>query len=445
MSAAIASAGERRRLPAAYWRLWAASGISNIGDGVLLAALPLLAKRSTDSALSVSLISTFFTIPWLLIALPVGALIDRVDRRSVLVTADTFRALLVGGLAVVAAFVDVQIWMLWLLALGLGIGEVFFDSTSQTILPAIVPSEDLEKANGWRYSVETAANTFLGLPIGSVLFAAAVWLPFGVDAASFVIAAVLAATLRGSFRPQGERAHTSLRSEMSAGFAWLWRNPLLRNLAIALALTNLAFAACESTFVLFATEELGVSDRFFGPLVAIVGAGAILAGMLGSKLVEKMGRRFAILVAAIAPAITMLSIGTVAVTWWVVMMTTVQAVMITVWSIIAVSLRQQLVPDHLFGRVNSVYRWFSWGAMPLGGALGGVVAEQFGLRAPYFFGAAVVVVAYVLIVAKVTEPAIARSAREAAAVPRPEPAVAPPPPADDTPVSLERDILDDLL
>ena len=113
----------RRRLPGSYWRLWTASGISNLGDGVLLAALPLLAARSTDSALSVSLISTFFTIPWLLFALPAGALIDRFDRRRILVSADLFRGLLVAGLAAIAAVTDVQIWMLWVLAFGLGVGS----------------------------------------------------------------------------------------------------------------------------------------------------------------------------------------------------------------------------------------------------------------------------------------------------------------------------------
>ncbi|MFM2072573.1 MAG: hypothetical protein RLZZ623_2836, partial [Actinomycetota bacterium] len=112
---------------------------------------------------------------------------------------------------------------------------------------------------------------------------------------------------------------------------------------------------------------------------------------------------------AFVPVITMLAIGTVAVTWWVVLMITVQAMMITVWSIIAVTLRQQIVPDRLFGRVNGVYRWFSWGAMPIGALLGGLVASRFGLRAPYFAGAAVMLVAYVLIVTHLREPAIRRA------------------------------------
>ena len=429
----------RTRLPGAYWRLWTASAISNVGDGVLTAALPILATRVTDDRLSIGLISTFFAIPWLLFALPAGAVIDRMDRRHVLIAADLFRGVLVGGLALAAAFADVQIWMLWVLAFGLGVGEVFFDSTSQTILPAIVQGEQLGRANGLRYSAEITGNTFLGAPLGSVLFAAAVWLPFGFDAATFVVAAVLVATLRGRFRPTGTTPSRGWRADVGQGFRWLWRSVLLRNLAIALGLTNLAFAMCESTFVLFATEELGVSDTMFGVLIAVVGAGSVFAGVAGGWLVDRVGRRFAILVAAFVPVLTMLAIGLVAVTWWVVLMLTMQAVMITVWSIIAVTIRQQMVPDHLFGRVNSVYRWFSWGAMPIGALIGGLVAQHWGLRAPYYVGAATMLCAYVLIVVHLRESAIKAGIRANTRPRRPDTS------ADDTPPSIERDPLDDLL
>ena len=430
----------RSRLPGAYWRLFVASAVSTIGDGVLIGALPVLATRVTSSRLSVGLLSTFFTIPWLLFALPVGAIIDRVDRRKMLVVTDIFRGLLIGGLALAAAISSVHIWMLWVLAFGLGVGEVFFESASQTILPAIVEGSQLERANGLRYSVEITGNTFIGAPIGTLLFAVAVWLPFGIDAASFVIAAVLATTLRGSFRPSGIGAlgvrPPRWRKDIAVGVRWLWGNRLLRNLAISIGLTNLAFATCESTFVLFATKQLGVSIRLFGVLIAIVGAGGIGAGIAGGWLVNKVGRRFAILVASFVPVLTMISIGTVAVTWWVVLMITIQAAMITIWSIIAVTIRQRVVPDHLFGRVNSVFRWFSWGAMPIGALLGGVMADRFNLRAPYFAGAGVMFVAYLLIVSNLRERDITRAI--AANAPKPEN-------DDPTPPNIARHPIDEML
>ncbi|MEQ1873514.1 MAG: MFS transporter [Ilumatobacteraceae bacterium] len=388
-------------LPGRYWRLWAAAGISNAGDGVFVIALPLLASEITDQPSSIALVATFFTIPWLLFSVPIGALIDRADRRRVLVTADLCRGALVGGLALVAAFSDVQLWMLWVLAFGLGLGEVFFDNGSQAILPSVVDDHQLERANGLLYSSEITGSTFVGMPLGSALFGFAVWLPFGIDAATFVVAAILAASLRGSFRPAARAnataASTSLITEMREGLNWLARHHVLRNLTLGVALMNMALAATQATFVLFAIEELDISKRWFGPLVAIIGAGSLLAGIVGGRVVSKVGRRFAMLVAGLAPVLTSLAIGLLPVAWWVILMTTVQALTITIWSIVAVTLRQQLVPDHLFGRVNSVYRWISTGVMPIGAIIGGLTADWFGLRAPYFAAAALLMMAYAVV------------------------------------------------
>mgnify|MGYP003342608171 CR=1 FL=1 len=396
----------RARLGRAYWRLWTASAISNTGDGVLIAALPLLAASVTTDRISIGLVSTAFTVPWLLFALPAGAVVDRSDRRRVLVITDVCRALLVGAVAVVAAVADVQIWMLWLLSLGLGIGEVFFDSTSQALVPSLVAPDHLERANGLRWSAEIAGNSFVGTSMGSILLGVAVWVPFGLDAATFAVAAALAVSLRGALRvapaAETERPPSTWRADIREGMRWLWSHTLMRNLAIAIAISNLAFAACESTFVLFATERLGVSDDMFGPLIAVVAAGSIGAGLVAGSLVQRMGRRFTVLFVSLAPAVTMLAIGTLPITWWVIAMTTAQAALITIFSVVTVSLRQQAVPAHLFGRVNGVFRWFSWGAMPIGAFVGGVVADVFGLRAPYFAGAILMVAAWSLIVLTVT-------------------------------------------
>ena len=402
------------KLPSKFWRLWTAAGISNAGDGVFVIALPLLAAHITNSRTDIALVATFFTIPWLLFSVPIGALIDRADRRHVLVTADLCRGALVGGLALIAAFDNVQLWMLWVLAFGLGLGEVFFDNSAQAILPSVVSEDQLERANGLLQSSEIAGSTFIGMPIGSTLFAFAVWLPFGIDAASFVVAAILAASLRGSFRPAprpstsaSDSEATSLIGEMRVGLNWLAHHHVLRNLTLGVALINMALAATQATFVLFAFEELHIAERWFGPLVAIIGAGSLLAGIIGGRVVGKVGRRFAMLVAGLAPVLTSLAIGLFPVAWWVIVMTTVQALTITIWSIVAVTMRQQLVPDHLFGRVNSVYRWISTGVMPIGAILGGLIAQGFGLRAPYFAAAALLLLAYGVVALKLSDAELA--------------------------------------
>ena len=150
------------RLPPAYWRLWGASTISNLGDGVFIVALPLLAARLTRSELSISFIGVATALPWLVLSLPIGAMVDRIDHRVLMVRADLFRCVVVGALTIAVATDRAEVWMLWLAAGFLGIAEVFFDNASQAMVPAIVPVEQLERANGRRFAAEIAANSFVG-------------------------------------------------------------------------------------------------------------------------------------------------------------------------------------------------------------------------------------------------------------------------------------------
>lgn len=396
--------GRPTRMPRPYWRLFSASAVSNAGDGVLVAALPLLAARATDSELSVGLMSAFFTLPWLALSLPAGAVVDRSDARRVMAVTDVLRAGLVGALAGAAAFMQVEVWMLWLLALSLGIGEVFFDSASQAIVPGLVDADRLDRANGWRQSAEIVGNTFVGMPIGALLFAVAAWLPFGIDAVSFVLAAALVATLPSRRRARDAEttaAPTSLRAEIADGLRWLRGHGLLRDLAVALALTNLAFAMVESTFVLFLTREIGIDERLFGVSIAVMGAGAVVAGLASGAVIDAIGRRWTIVAVSTLPVLGMALIAGATNPWVVVGLATAHAMLTTLWSVAAVSLRQQLVPTHLFGRVNGVYRWLSWGAMPVGAALGGLIAQTTSLRGPYVTGATLLAVAALLVLTRV--------------------------------------------
>jgi predicted MFS family arabinose efflux permease len=355
------------------------------------------------------------------------------------VYADLFRGALVGGLALVAAFGDVEIWMLWLLAFGLGTGEVFFDNSSQTLLPRIVPEGQLARANGYFFSTEVATNMFMGMPLGSVLFGFVVWLPFGIDAASFVVAALLAASLRGSFRPErpdddGSGVRASMSADIQTGFRWLRASRSLRNLAIAGGLVNFALAGTQATFVLFAIERLGISDRLFGPVVAVIGVGSLVTGIFGGRIVSALGQRLTMILSIGVMVLSTAAIFAWPVAWFAIAMTTVHAMMITLWSIVAVTLRQRIVPDHLFGRVNGIYRWVSTGASPLGALGGSLLADWRGLRAPYLAAAWVLAFAAIAIVQGVSADA---------APPAPESVAEPE--VDETPVSMERDPLDDFI
>src|SRR4051794_2367916 len=261
------------RLGSRYWRVWTASAISTLGDGVDAAALPLLAATLTRAPRLVAGLTTAAFLPWLLFALVAGALVDRLDRRVVMVTANLVRGALVAAIAVLAGTGTATIWTLYVVAFVLGINETLFDNAAQSMLPAIVEPALLERANGRQYAAEVIANSFAGPPLGGVLFAVAVAAPFGLDAASFVLSAALIFTLRGSYRAAGagvgpEGARRSLRAEVAEGVRWLRHHRLLRTLALLLGTMNLASNLGFATFVLFAQEQLGLGDQGYGVLLA---------------------------------------------------------------------------------------------------------------------------------------------------------------------------------
>jgi MFS family permease len=339
--------------------------------------------------LSISFIGVAAALPWLLLSLPIGAIVDRIDHRLLMVRSDVFRAATVGVLAIVVASHNVHVWMLWVAAAALGVAEVFFDNASQAMVPSIVPVEMLEKANGRRFAAEIAANSFVGTPIGSVLFVVAMWLPFGFDAASFAIAAALVLTLRAATASPVARRKPSrrIREDIAEGLRWLSGHRVLRGLAIAASLSVLGMQMTAAIFVLFAQDLLHLSDRWYGALIAIGAVGAVGGGLVAERLTKRFSSVSIIYATVVVWSLCMFAEGFWPRLWVSAIATVAMAFGTTVWNTVTVSLRQRIVPPALFGRVNSVYRWLVWGSISIGAAIGGVVAREFGLRAPFFFGA----------------------------------------------------------
>lgn len=424
------------RLAPAYWRLWTASTISNLGDGVFIVALPLLASRLTRSELSIAFIGVAAALPWLLLSLPVGALVDRIDHRRLMIRADTFRAAVMGALTIAVASHNVHVWMVWLAAGCLGVAEVFFDNASQAIVPSLVPIDLLEKANGRRFASEVAANSFVGTSIGSLLFVWAMWLPFGFDALSFIAAAALVFTLSTATapRPPGAPAtHRPLRVEISEGLRWLWDHRVLRGLAIAASLSVLGMQMITAIFVLFAQDLLHLSDRWFGALIAIGAIGAVGGGLVAERLTKWLGPLRIIYCTVVVWMLCMLAEGLWPRLWVSVIATVAMAFGTTVWNTVTVSLRQRIVPASLFGRVNSVYRWLVWGSFSIGAALGGILAREFGLRAPFFVGAGLGAIAVLTLFFSITSQTLAELGPPLTA----PPSVHGTQEADDTPVETD--------
>lgn len=405
-----------RPLGSAYRRVFTASVVSNLGDGIGTVAYPWLAAAVTRNAFLVALVAVCGRLPWLLFTLPAGVITDRVDRRRAIVAMDVLRGLLTALVALLVLVrqdglpapdaLDVLARTDWVLysallvaTLALGSAEVLRDNCAQTILPSIVPPDQLERANGRMWSAEGVANTFVGPPLGSLLLAVAFALPFGVDAVSFLVAAGLVAMVPGTFRvehPEGSSA-TPWRSQLAEGVRWLWGHELLRPMAIVLGIMNAASMMTGAVFVLFAQEVLGIGPTLF----AIVGMGGAVGGIVGGAVAPGLSRRLG---SGVCLGITLSGCAAVGfamafTSWWPVafVLFTITTLVGVLWNVITVSLRQTIIPEHLLGRVNSVYRFFAWGMMPIGAAVGGlvvIVVERLGsrevaLRATWFLSGVV--------------------------------------------------------
>ena len=404
----------RTKLGASYWKLWSATGISNLGDGITSIAYPWLASAVTRSPVLISLAALVSRLPWLLFTLHAGVITDRFNRKKIIVAMDTLR----GGLTIIVGAViylerdslpslseltnltsletNYSLYFVILVTAFLfGLAEVLRDNSAQTLMPAVVEDKDLEKANGRMWSAEALTNSFVGPPLGSLLIGAAVFLPFFVDAATFFIAAALIASMKPtvkSFSPESKTGPINFKAEIKEGFTWLWSHTLLRPMAIILGLLNGIAALTGATFILFAQEVLDTTVFIFAILGTAGAIGGILGGLLGPKVSEKIGTGRTLSLVLFTEALCTFFIG-LTTNWQIVWVLTALATFTGVlWNVVTVSLRQSLIPTNLLGRVNSVYRFFAWGSIPIGALIGGVlvsalegpIGREMAFRSVYF-------------------------------------------------------------
>jgi MFS family permease len=392
-----------RPLGAGFWTLWTAGAVSNLGDGVSYVAWPWLAGTLTRDPLAIAGLPVAARLPWLLLILPAGALTDRVDRRRLMAAANAARFAVAALVGVAVLSGAMTLPLLYAAALLLGCGEVVHDNAALTILPAVVDRGRLQRANATMWSAELVAGTFLGPPLGGVLLGVGLAVPFLVDAGTFGVSAGLVLLLAGSFRarrpPGGPAARRSLRREVAEGVRWLWDHRLLRALALLAGGIALLMSMQYATFVLYAQEVLRLDARGFGLLSTATAAGAVLGGQLAPAISRRIGQRAALLlaVAGLAPAYA--TVGLTASGALVAAAYVAEGFLILVWNVITVSLRQQVVPEAVLGRVNGVYQLLVHGATPLGSLAGGALVaaagalagRELGLRVPFLLTAAAMV------------------------------------------------------
>ena len=375
----------RAPLGASYWKLWISSGLSNLADGVFKIALPLLAIQFTQSPTLVAGLTVAATLPWLLFALTAGALADRLDRRKLMLWANLSRAMLPALLIAVVLLDLGSIWALYVVALMVGVAETLYDTSAQSIMPQLVHRDQLSRANGRLYAVELTTNQFIGPPLGGLLVALGVVAGFAAPAALWLAAVGALFLVPGTFRTERE-VKTTLRFDIGEGLRFLWNQKILRTLAVMTGVFNFASNAAFAVLVLFAvgpTSEMGLSEVGFGLLLTASALGALVGSFIAERVEAKLGRSKSLALTILGGA---LFVGAPALTdnpYVLGPLLFVGGVLIVLWNVITVSLRQRIAPNRLLGRVNSAYRLLAWGTMPLGAAAGGLLAQWLGLQAMF--------------------------------------------------------------
>jgi MFS family permease len=381
-----------------FWRLCGADTVSALGDGVSFAAFPLLATTITTDPRLVALVNVGEYLPLALFGLLTGVLADRLDRRRTMWTLDMVRMAVLAGFAAIVVTAGGSVLLLVVTAFVLTSTGILHDNCGSALLPATVPDKrQLERANSWLQGNYTVAATLLGPPLGSVLFATRHSAPFLLDAASFLAAGLLVASLRGvQGRPERTAARQPIRRDLVEGLRWLWGHRLLRTLCLLLAVLNMCFAAMLAVLVLYAKGVLGLTATGYGLLVATFAVGSLAGAVAAAPAQRRLGTGPVIAVGMATMITGLLLLGVTSAVPAAVAGLVVGGFGSTLWNIVAISLRQRVVPDELLGRVTSAYRTVGMGTMPIGAGVGGVVARAWGLHAPFWLGAVVFGTAAVL-------------------------------------------------
>jgi MFS family permease len=375
------------RLGRSFRWLLASAIVNNAGDGIALAAGPLLVASQTRDPFVVSMALLSEYLPVLLFGVIGGAVADRVDRRRMVEVVNLGRAAVLAVLVATIASGTVNIAVVLVALFVLGTAETFADAASSALLPGLVAKADLGIANARMQGAFVLTNQLLTPPIGAFLFALGMALPFAANAAAFALGAVLISRVATSARVRaGEGTETGLGAEMIEGVRWLLAHPPMRTLALTILTFNVTYGAAWSVLVLYAGDRLGMDEVGFGLLTSAVALG----GIIGIVSYGRLERRFSL--GDIMRVGLLIETGTHLVLALTTSSTIALATLVVfgahafVWGTTSTVVRQRAVPDELLGRVGGVYRVAIVGGLVVGTPLGGLLARQFGITAPFWFG-----------------------------------------------------------
>ena len=368
--------------------------VSNLGDGIVLAAGPLLVASQTGDAVLVALAGLLQRLPWLLFGLYAGVVADRHDRRTLTIIVNLVRAAVLAVLAgtIVADAVNVPIVLVAMFALGAA--ETFADITTGTLMPMVVGKADLGVANARLTAGHITLNQLVGPPLGAFLFAAGMVWPFLVQAVACALAALL--MVRIAFdSPAPTPAHEHARHAVAEGVRWLWHHPPMRTLALTIVSFNVTFGAAISVLVLYADQRLDAGEIGFGLLTTAGAIGGIVGSGLYGWLERTIGMANIMRAGLVIETLTHLSLASTTSFGFAVIVFVVFGMHEAAWGTTSITVRQRAVPSELQGRVGAVYMVGLMGGLVVGAGLGGVIAKVWGVTGPYWFafaGSAVILV-----------------------------------------------------
>lgn len=377
------------RLGKSFDRLFGSALASHISDGLLATSAPLLATTLTKDPVLISGLAALLLLPWLLLGIPIGGLLDRINRRKALAFSAIVKLGSAAGISLAIATGTMNIWVLYLATFLIGAAEVVSDTAMQSMLPQLLKANQIETANSRLNIAQTVLGNFIGTPLGGLLYAVAIWIPFAANSLGFAVAAAFLLLIPIKIKSDWDSAMVSIVKERASfwqdikfGVKYLWTDKMLLRLVVTTATIGFVFNVATSTFILFLLDVMYLPAEYFGLILAADGVAAILGSLCAPWFSRKYGRSrtlaFAIVISVFSTALS----GFVPNLWWFIPLVLVDQFSLAVWNILLMSTYHELIPNHLFGRIHGTRRTLVWGMMPIGAIIGGFIAKV-NLRAPY--------------------------------------------------------------
>jgi MFS family permease len=383
------SESTKTKFSPAFQRLWTASAASNLADGLLKTAAPLLATTLTKDPFWISTIAALSMLPWLFFAIPIGGLVDRINRRNMLAVANTLRLFAVLIIAITTGFDLITLPILLGAIFIFGVGEVIYDTTLQSMMPEVLTKDQLDRGNARLQIAGITLAEFVGAPVSGLLFAASIALPFYFGGAGILLAVFLVLAIPRAYSiaelPPKPKAPTGFWEDVRFGIRYLYEDKILLKLVLLTSSIGFFFSASSSTMVLFLTETLQTPIALFGFLFAAPAVGALVGSIIVPKISARFGRTTTMAWSILLSSVLVFIQGFSPNYWVLAALVSMGSMIITGWNILLMSTYHQIIPGELFGRIHGTRRTLVWGLMPIGSLLGGVLAS-IDLRLPFIAG-----------------------------------------------------------